>query len=219
MPDTRHLTICPPTFCNVSYSWHYGLTSCLEDLFKEVTPSTWSSYSSKLWEWDGNPQHTILLLHASQHLGWPDTHPPGTVRHMSLWPSGSQTWRTHWMEEDKEWSGKEKEDQENKGKSGKIVQLKRELQLMHKQSQTKSGMMGIIWWNMEYWDNGMGLKRLQKSENGLTVNKEEPSTPLLHVKVESPPTPCLHYPPSSMSSSHFHSIDPNDFAWSNSPTP
>ena len=82
-----------------------------------------------------------------------------------------------------------------------LVQLKRELQLMHTQSQTESGTMEITWWNREYWDNRMGLKRLRKLENGLTVKKEEPLTPSLHIKVKSPPTPSLHYPPSSMSSS------------------
>ena len=64
-----------------------------------------------------------------------------------------------------------------------------------------------------------GTQRLQKLENGLTVKKEEFLTPPLHIKIKSPPTPCLHYPPSSTSSSHFHSIDPNDFVWSNSPSP
>ena len=40
----------------------------------------------------------------------------------------------------------------------KIVQLKRELQLMHKRSKTESGQLGIVWWNMEYKDKGLGLK-------------------------------------------------------------
>ena len=93
----------------------------------------------------------------------------------------------------------------------KLVQLKRELRLIHKQSQAEDGQLGIVWWNREYWDTGMGLKRL---DNGLKIKKEEPSTPLLHIKVETPPTPNLHYPPSSMSSSHFRSIGPNDFEWS-----
>ena len=101
----------------------------------------------------------------------------------------------------------------------KVVQLRGELWLMHKQIQTESGEQGIVWWNWEYWDKGMRLWRLRKMENKLTVKKEEPLTPPLHIKVKSPPMPCLHYPPSSMSSSHFCSIDPNDFEWSNSPTP
>ena len=42
----------------------------------------------------------------------------------------------------------------------KIVQLKRELQLMHKQSRTESGQLGIVWWNREYWDKGLVLKRI-----------------------------------------------------------
>ena len=53
----------------------------------------------------------------------------------------------------------------------KLVQLKRELRRMHKRSWTESGTLGIIWWNWEYWDNGMGLKRLQKLENRLTVKR------------------------------------------------
>ena len=101
----------------------------------------------------------------------------------------------------------------------KVVQLKRELWLMHKRSQTESGIIGIVWWNREYWDTGMGMKRLRTLENGLKVKKEEPLTPLLHIKVKSPPMPCLNYPPSSLSSSCFCSIDPNDFVWSNSPSP
>ena len=108
----------------------------------------------------------------------------------------------------------------------KVVQLKRELWLMHKRSRTEDGQLGIVWWNWEYslvelgiLGHRNGIKRLRNLENGLRVKKEEPSTLLLHIKVKSPPTPCLHYPPSSMSSSHFHSIDPNDFVWSNSPSP
>ena len=99
----------------------------------------------------------------------------------------------------------------------KLVWLKRELPLIPKQSRTESGQLGIVWWNQEYWDTGLGLKRLRTMENG--IKKEEPSTPLLHIKVKSPPTLSLHYPPSSMSSSHFCSIDPNNFVWSNSLTP
>ena len=96
----------------------------------------------------------------------------------------------------------------------KLVWLKRELWLMHKQSRMESGIQQIVWWNQEYWDTGMGSKRLRRLDNRLQVKKEEPSTPLLNIKVKSPPTPCLHYPPSSMSLSHFCSIDPNDFVWS-----
>ena len=101
----------------------------------------------------------------------------------------------------------------------KIVQLKRELWLMHKWSWTEDGIMGIIWWNQEYWDMGMGIKRLKMFQNGLKIKKEEPLTPLLHIKVKSPPTPSLQYPPSSLSSSHICSIDPNNFVWSNNQVP
>ena len=38
---------------------------------------------------------------------------------------------------------------------------------MHKSSRTEGGQLGIVWWNREYWDVGMGLKRLK-------VKKEEP---------------------------------------------
>ena len=96
----------------------------------------------------------------------------------------------------------------------KLVQLKRELWLIHKWSRMEDGTMGIVWWNREYWDTGMGLKRLRTMENGLRIKKEEPLTPSLHIKVKLPPTPCLHYPSSSMSSSHFCSIDLNKFVWS-----
>ena len=89
----------------------------------------------------------------------------------------------------------------------KVKQLKRELGLMHKRSRTESGVLGIIWWNQEYWDTGFGIKRLG-------IKKEEPLTPSLQIKVEPPPTPPLTYPPSCMSTSWFHSIDLNNFLWS-----
>ena len=57
----------------------------------------------------------------------------------------------------------------------KLVKLKRELWLMHKRSKTEDGKQGIIWWNQEYWDTGMGLKRLRQVDNGLQVKKEEPT--------------------------------------------
>ena len=71
----------------------------------------------------------------------------------------------------------------------KIVQLKRELWLMHKRSRTESGQLGIKWWNMQYRNMALGLKRIK-------VKKEEPLMPSLQIKVESPPTPTLDYPPS-----------------------
>ena len=100
-----------------------------------------------------------------------------------------------------------------------LVQLNRELWLIHKRSRTEDGTIGIVWWNWEYWDTGMGLKRLRMLENGLKIKKEEQLTLSLNIKVKSPPTPCLHYPPSSMLSSSFCFIDPNGFVWSQSPTP
>ena len=88
----------------------------------------------------------------------------------------------------------------------KVKWLKRELWLMHKRSRPESGVLGIVWWNQEYWDTGAGFKRLG-------IKKEEPSTPSLQIKVKPPPTPPLTYPPSCTSTSRFHSIDPNDFVW------
>ena len=52
---------------------------------------------------------------------------------------------------------------------------------MHKQSQTEDGQLGIVWWNWEYWDTGMGLKRLRRLDNGLQIKKEEQLTPLLYM--------------------------------------
>ena len=113
----------------------------------------------------------------------------------------------------KNWARKQKM-QRIRAVAEKLVWLKRELRLMHKRSRTESGELGIVWWNQEYWDSGMGLKRLRRLDNGLQIKKEEPMTPSLHVKIESPPTPSHHYFPSSMSSSRFCSIDPNMYVWS-----
>ena len=90
--------------------------------------------------------------------------------------------------------------------AGKVKRLRRELRIAHKRSRTEDGVLGIVWWNQEYWGTGFRVKRLG-------IKKEEPSTPLL-VKVEHPPTPPLTYPPSQTSTSRFHSIDLNDFKWS-----
>ena len=70
----------------------------------------------------------------------------------------------------------------------KVKQLKRELRIAHKKSRTEDGILGIAWWNREYWGTGFGVKRLG-------IKKEEPSTPPL-VKIEPPPTPPLTYHPS-----------------------
>ena len=94
----------------------------------------------------------------------------------------------------------------------KVKQLKRELQIAHKRSRMEDGVLGIVWWNTEYQNTGLGMKRLK-------VKKEEPSTPSLQIKVEPPPTPPLTYPPSHTSTSWFHSIDPNNFVWSPIYTP
>ena len=88
----------------------------------------------------------------------------------------------------------------------KVKRLRRELQIAHKRSRTEDGVLGIVWWNQEYWGTGLRVKRLG-------VKKEEPSTPVL-AKVEPPPTPPLTYPPSWTSTSQFPSIDPNEFVWS-----
>ena len=84
--------------------------------------------------------------------------------------------------------------------------LRRELQIAHKRNRTEDGVLGIIWWNREYWGTGFGVKRLG-------IKKEEVSTPVLP-KVEIPPTSPLTYPPSRTSTSRFCSIDPNEFVWS-----
>ena len=93
-----------------------------------------------------------------------------------------------------------------------IKQLKRELWIVHKRSRTEDGVLGVIWWNQEYWGTGFRVKRLG-------IKKEEPLTPSLQIKVKPPPTPPLTYPPSQTSTSRFHSIDPNDFVWSPVYTP
>ena len=95
--------------------------------------------------------------------------------------------------------------QEAEIQAEKVRQLKRELWLIHKRSQTESGVFGIVWWAQGYWN--MGSKKLG-------IMKEEPSTPPLPVKVKPPPTPPLTYPPSCTTTSQFRSIDPNDFVWS-----
>ena len=88
----------------------------------------------------------------------------------------------------------------------KVKQLKRELQIVHERSRTEDRVLGIVWWNQEYWGTGFGVKRLG-------IKKEEPLMPSLWIKVKPPPTPPLTYPPSQTSTSQFHSIDPNDFVW------
>ena len=88
----------------------------------------------------------------------------------------------------------------------KVKRLRRELRMAHKRSRTEDGVLGIVWWNQEYWGTEFGVKRLG-------IKKEEPSTPIL-IKVEPPPTPPLTYPPSRTSTSQFRSLDPNEFVWS-----
>ena len=89
--------------------------------------------------------------------------------------------------------------------AGKVKWLRRELRIVHKRSRTEGGVLGIVWWNQEYWGTKFGAKRLG-------MKKEEPSTPL--IKVKHPPTPPLTYPLSWTSTSRFCSIDPNEFVWS-----
>ena len=87
-------------------------------------------------------------------------------------------------------------------RAGVLKQLKRELQQVHKLSQTESGFPGICWWHLKYWDKG------------LRVKKEEPTSPTIdNIKVELPSTPHLQYPSQSPTtpSSRYRSIDPNDF--------
>ena len=57
---------------------------------------------------------------------------------------------------------------------------------MHKRSRTSDGKQGVCWWNVDYWEKELMVK---KEED--IVKKEEPSTPLLNIKVEPPPSPKL----------------------------
>ena len=84
----------------------------------------------------------------------------------------------------------------------KVRRLKRELWIAHKQSRTEDGVLGIIWWNQEYWGMGVGTKRLK-------VKKEEPLTPSLQIKVEPRTT---SYTPSYIPSI-LHIIIPVLFYW------
>ena len=219
MPDVKCLTMWTPTSYNVSYSWNHGHSYHDEHSFKKATFSIQSpihqDFENGMAILDTLPYFFTLPNTQDDHtyLHWvqrdtylhdlQDLKPEELTERMRI----------------KKNQVRRREMQRIREKAEKLVWLKRELWLMHKWSRTENGQLGIIWWNQEYWDNGMGLKRLRKLKNRLKVKKEEPLTPSLHIKVESPPTPCLHYPPSSMSSSHFHSIDPNDFVWSNSPSP
>ena len=214
MPDIDHLMIYPHTFYNVSYSWYCSHSSHYEHSFKKATTSKWPPYPWIFWRWNGNPWHMVLFLHSPQHFGWPQLCPSPTKWIMSIQHSGPWSWIYHGVERKKNNLARKSKMGRIREEAEKLVQLQRESRLIHKWSRTEDGQLGIVWWNREYWDKGMGLKRLKTMENGLKIKKEEPSTPPLHIKVESPPTPCLHYPPSSMLSSHFHSIDPNDFKWS-----
>ena len=89
----------------------------------------------------------------------------------------------------------------------KVKWLRRELWIMHKRSWTEDGVLGVVWWNQEYWGTGFGVKKLK-------IKKEEPLTPLMWEKNKSPSTPSLAYPPSRTSTSLFRDIDLNDFVWS-----
>ena len=109
-----------------------------------------------------------------------------------------------------EWSRMKKEEsrvrqmQRIRETMGVHKKLKRELRQAHKLSQTESGFPGIHWWHMKYWDGDMGLK----------IKKEEPPSPtLVNIKVESSPTPNLQHTSKSPTtpSSHYCSLDPNDF--------
>ena len=87
-------------------------------------------------------------------------------------------------------------------KVGVLKQLKRELRQTHKLSRTESSFPGIRWWHLKYWDIEGWVK------------KEEPTSPtIVNIKVESPSTPHLLYPSQSPTtpSSHYRSLDPNDF--------
>ena len=66
----------------------------------------------------------------------------------------------------------------------------------------ENGFPGIRWWHLKYWDIEGRVK------------KEELTSPtIVNIKVKSPSTPHLQYPSQSptMPSSHYRSLDPNDF--------
>ena len=79
---------------------------------------------------------------------------------LKISPSGRGRRRILW--EKGRWGGLER-------KQKNWYKLKRELRLIHKWSHNKNGQLGIVWWNREYWDNRMGLKRLRILNNGLKV--------------------------------------------------
>ena len=206
--------IYPHTFYNVSYSWYCSLSSHHEHLFKKGASSRWPPHQSIFQKRDGHSQHQIFFFTLPNSLD--------NDRYIHLLQWGTCLYNiqdldpediAEWKRKKKNWARKQKM-RRIREVAEKLVQLKGELGLMHKQSRTESGQLGIVWWNWEYWDSGMGLKRLRTLDNGLQVKKEEPTTPSLHVKIESPPTPCIHYPSSFMSLSCFHSIDPNNFVYS-----
>ena len=43
--------------------------------------------------------------------------------------------------------------------AGKVKRLRRELWIAHKRSRTEDGVLGIVWWNQEYWGTGFGVKK------------------------------------------------------------
>ena len=63
-----------------------------------------------------------------------------------------------WKRKKKNWARKQKMGRIREV-AEKLVWLKRELWLIHKRSRTESGELGIVWWNQECWDSGLGLKR------------------------------------------------------------
>ena len=105
------------------------------------------------------------------------------------------------MEKSKEEPSKKEEDDKDEERSGKIGTVKKRVTA---DAQAKVN---------RKWNTGNHLVELGILGPWVGI-KEEPLTPLLDIKVKSLPTPCLHYPHSSMSSSHFRSIDPNNFVWS-----
>ena len=40
-----------------------------------------------------------------------------------------------------------------------VKRLRRELRIAHKRSRTEDGVLGIVWWNQEYWGTGFRVKR------------------------------------------------------------
>ena len=186
-----------------SYSWDCHDTSRYEYMLTKVpTPPPCQSA-----QWREPPPHHRQLLHPSQHAGCPYIIQQDTCLYniQDLEPEDiAERMRIKKKQADKRQMRRTRRTAEIQVE--KVKQLRRQLQMAHKRSRTEDGVLGITWWNREYWGTGFEVKRLG-------IKKEEPLTPLL-IKVKPPPTCPLTYPLSQTLTSWFRSIDPNNFVWS-----